>query len=69
MKKMKDERKAKDEPKPRLTFIGFKADVETVAAIQKLTAASARPGVVSPKSVAIRQALIEAAARLADPQK
>ena len=48
----------------RLVHVGFKADSRTVAAIKKLTASAQVPGVVSPKSAAIRRALIDAAEKL-----
>lgn len=53
----------------KLTHVGFKADEETLAAIVKLVSViNSRPGIVAKKSVAIRRALIEAAARLSDPR-
>ena len=51
---------------PQLGIISFRADEETRAAIDKLTAALALPGVVGgvARGVAIRRALIDAARRI-----
>lgn len=47
-----------------LKKVTFKADEETLEAIKKLTAAAPRYGMISPRSAAIRRALVEAAARV-----
>ena len=52
------------EDREPLSHVGFKADETTLAAIDRLVRAASRPGVLSPKSAAIRRALIEAAGRL-----
>lgn len=49
-----------------MTYVGFKADAETIAAIDLLEEAQKRPGSGPVRSEAIRKALIEAAERL-DP--
>jgi len=53
-----------DASREKLTYVGFKADEETLAAIETLTKAAAAGGHKRAKSAAIRRAIIEAAARL-----
>lgn len=67
MKKKQSEKKTrveneKDDSK-RLPFVGFRADEETIAALALLQRA-VQPGVIMSQSVAIRNAIKEAAARL-----
>ena len=65
MSDMKVGRPKLGEDREPLTYVGFKADAQTVEALSRLTRdAEATPGVVSPKSAAIRRAIIEAAERL-----
>ena len=52
-----------EEREPLMTT-SFKADAETLAAIDALTEAATTWGIVRPRSVAIRRALIDAAERL-----
>ncbi len=47
-----------------LKKVTFRADEETLAAIKKLTASAPRFGMISPRSAAIRRALVEAAERV-----
>lgn len=59
--------------KSDLTHIGFKADPQTMAALEKLTAVLAdRPGAAPrarARSEAIRRAILESAARLGDARE
>lgn len=57
-------RPEQNEAREKLTKITFKADAETMAAIATLTSEASQAGVVAPKSVAIRRALIESANRV-----
>lgn len=61
---MKTGRPKIDEDRPRLRHVGFKADEDTLRALDALTRAASRPGARASRSVVIRRTLIEAAERL-----
>lgn len=56
-------RPASYEKREILTTVSFRADAETMRAIELLTARAAAAGVIAPRSVALRRAIIEAAER------
>jgi hypothetical protein len=63
---------SKDEPRKPLHLVNFKADVETIAAIEALVEAAKAVGghsLVGIKSAVIRQTLIEAAGRISRGSK
>lgn len=52
------------EDREDLFVVTFRADQEVLEALDKLTEASAGPGVQRPRSVALRRAVLDAARRL-----
>lgn len=57
-------RKASYEKREELMHVSFRADKETIDALEIITAAAKAAGVIAPRSVALRRAIIAEAKRI-----
>lgn len=57
-------RPASYEQHEEMVHVSFRADKETIDALETITAAAAASGVVAPRSVALRRAVIAEAKRI-----